>query len=539
MNTADTKKYDFLILGSGIAGCTLALKLASLGQVALVCKETLLDSNTYWAQGGIASVLSDHDNYEHHVQDTLAAGAGLCHEKIVRKVVEAGPKCIQELIDIGVPFTKQFEKNGTEDKCPYHLTKEGGHSARRIIHADDFTGKAVQETLANKVTSNKNITIFEYHMGIDLIVNSKSELVFSSTQVHGAYLLSETDNKIFALLAKCTILATGGQGKLYLYTSNPDIATGDGLAMAWRAGARVANLEFMQFHPTCLYHHLVKNFLVTEALRGEGAFLISKSGHRFMEGVHPLKELAPRDIVARTIDAQMKKTGDSHVFLDISHMNQDFITKHFPGIYKKCMEVGIDITKSPIPVVPAAHYSCGGVITDEWGQTSVDSLWAIGEVACTGLHGANRLASNSLLEGLAFAQFTFEDIQSKWDDISKNIHPKVEKWRLGKDGPVDELAVVSQLWNEIRRTMWNYVGIVRTDKRLERAEARISQISLEMEHYYSNFTPSRSLLEVKNLALVAQLTIKCARMRKESRGIHYSLDHLTTDELKRDSVLLS
>ena len=536
LSVGDDLSFDFLVIGSGIAGAQLALKLAQLGTVAIVCKETLGETNTRYAQGGIAGVFLEHDSYEAHTQDTLVAGAGLCHEEVVRKVVGAGPQSIRELIGMGVQFTPSDEKSPDFE---YHLTREGGHSARRIIHADDMTGEAVQKALTHRLQTHPNVTIFEFHTCIDLIVTDKACPDFSRNRALGAYVLDEKQREVRSFLAKCTFLATGGHGKLYLYTSNPDIASGDGVAMAWRAGARVANLEFMQFHPTCLFSPKEKNFLITEAMRGEGGILLSRKGERFMERVDPRKELAPRDIVARAIDAELKKTGEPHVLLDISHKPAEFIIQHFPNIYSTCLELGIDITKEPIPVVPAAHYSCGGVVTDPRGRTGIKSLWALGEVACTGLHGANRLASNSLLEGLAFAQFIFDDVSLLWDSIKSNPTPKVPKWQLGKACEPDEMTVVSQLWDEIRRTMWNYVGIVRSDKRLARADARIRQISEEIENYYWDVVPSRSLIEVRNLAAVAMLTVKCARARKESRGIHFSLDYPQLDDAscRKDTVL--
>ena len=536
LSVGDDLSFDFLVIGSGIAGAQLALKLAQLGTVAIVCKETLGETNTRYAQGGIASVFLEHDSYESHTQDTLVAGAGLCHEEVVRKVVGAGPQCIRELIGIGVHFTPS---DGKSPDFEYHLTREGGHSARRIIHADDMTGMAVQRALTQKLQEHPNVSVFEFHTCIDLIVTDKACPDFSRNRALGAYVLDERQREVRSFLAKCTFLATGGHGKLYLYTSNPDIASGDGVAMAWRAGARVANLEFMQFHPTCLFSPKEKNFLITEAIRGEGGILLSRKGERFMERVDPRKELAPRDIVARAIDAELKKTGEPHVLLDISHKPSEFVRQHFPNIYSTCLELGIDITKEPIPVVPAAHYSCGGVVTDARGRTGIKSLWALGEVACTGLHGANRLASNSLLEGLAFAQFIFEDVSVLWDSIKSNPIPRVPKWQLGKACEPDEMTVVSQLWDEIRRTMWNYVGIVRSDKRLARADARIRQISEEIENYYWDVVPSRPLVEVRNLAAVAMLTVKCARARKESRGIHFSLDYPQLDDsaFRKDTVL--
>lgn len=530
------QRFDFLIIGAGISGGTLALKLARLGTVALVCKEGLLESNTRYAQGGIASVFLETDSYASHIADTISAGSGICHEKVVDKVVRSGPPLIRELIDMGVGFTTSPEANKSFN---FHLTQEGGHSARRIIHADDVTGKAVQETLADKIRQNKNITVFENHMSIDLIVSDKAAPDFSRNRCMGVYLLNENDAEIFSVVSRATILATGGHGKLYLYTSNPDIATGDGVAMAWRAGARIANLEFMQFHPTCLFSSKNKNYLITEAIRGEGGILLSLKGVRFMEEIHPLKELAPRDIVARAIDSELKKTGETHVLLDISHKPADFIKSHFPNIYKVCLEDGIDITRVPIPVVPAAHYSCGGVVTDPRGRTGVRHLWAIGETACTGLHGANRLGSNSLLEGLAFAEFVYEDIAKNFDELKKSKFPNPPPWSLGKAAEPDEMVVISHLWDEIRRTMWNYVGIVRSESRLARAGARMHQVIKETESFHWDVIPNRNLLEVRNLATVAQLTIKCARARKESRGVHYSLDYPKQDDhnFKKDTVL--
>lgn len=536
LSVGEDLHFDFLVIGSGIAGGTLALKLAQLGSVALICKESLAETNTRYAQGGIAGVFDQSDSYESHTQDTMLAGAGLCHEDIVRKVVAAGPAVINELAALGVHFTT---KSANASDSNFHLTREGGHSERRIIHADDMTGAAVQKTLACKLQENSNIRIFEFHTCIDLIVTDKACPDFSRNRCLGAYVLDENQREVHSFIAKCTFLATGGHGKLYLYTSNPDVASGDGVAMAWRAGARVANLEFMQFHPTCLYSSKEKNFLITEAIRGEGGILISRKGERFMEGVDPRLELAPRDIVARAIDAEIKKTGEPYVLLDISHKPAEFIHQHFPNIYATCLELGIDITREPIPVVPAAHYSCGGVVTDARGRTGIKSLWALGEVACTGLHGANRLASNSLLEGLAFARFIAEDVESLWPSIRQGAQPRVPKWQLGKACEPDEMTVVSQLWDEIRRTMWNYVGIVRSDRRLARADARITQIIDEIENYYWDVVPSRALIEVRNLATVASLTIKCARSRKESRGIHFSLDYPLLDDgnFKKDSVL--
>lgn len=526
---------DFLVIGAGIAGLSLALRLSRLGRVAVLCKKNIEESNTWYAQGGMAAVSLRDDSIDAHVRDTLIAGAGLCHEDVVRRMVEDGPEALRELVELGVPFTV----SDPNSEFGLHLTREGGHSARRVVHATDSTGTAIQQTLIAAVRANSNIEIYEHHMAIDLIVTDKVCPDFSRNRCLGAYVLDQVNCNIFSLIAPATFLATGGHGKLYLYTSNPDLATGDGVAMAWRAGARVANLEFMQFHPTCLYNAREKTFLISEALRGEGAVLLSRTGERFMESVDPRLELAPRDVVARAIDAEIKRTGEPYVLLDITSRGRDFILSHFPNIHSTCAGVGIDITTEPIPVVPAAHYSCGGVVTDLRGRTGIRGLWALGEVACTGFHGANRLASNSLLEGAVSAHTVAADIEEKLVDLRAYPIPQVPRWHLGSACAPDEMVVVTQLWDEIRRTMWNYVGIVRSDKRLARAEMRIRIILEEIENFYWDVWPSRSLLEVRNLAIVAGLTVKCARARKESRGIHYSLDYPYTDDVnfRRDTVL--
>jgi L-aspartate oxidase len=533
----ESLRADFLVLGGGIAGASLALKLATRGTVLLATKDTAHESNTRYAQGGIASVLMTGDSFADHIRDTLVAGAGLCHPDVVKKVVEEGPHAIERLIQLGVPFTPSAE---TGDSFGFHLTREGGHSARRIIHAADLTGAAVQDTLTAALVQNENIQLLEHHMCIDLIVTDKSAPDFSRNRCLGAYLLDEKSQKIHKATAPATFVATGGHGMVYQYTSNPPIATGDGLAACKRAGARVANLEFMQFHPTSLFDRSGRNFLVSEALRGEGGRLFSRDGRRFMEGVHPDLELAPRDVVARAIDNELKKGGEANVFLDISHKGGAFIEAHFPNILSVCLENGIDMRKEPIPVVPAAHYSCGGVVTDARGRTGIKCLWAIGETACTGLHGANRLASNSLLEGLAFAEFAAADVLRNLDHIRSLPMPDVPDWIFGTSWEADEMGVVAHLWDEIRRTMWNYVGIVRTDKRLARAKARILQIMEEIETHYWNFIPNRPLLEVRNLATVAFLTVECARRRKESRGAHFSLDYpqKLPEAETRDTVLV-
>jgi L-aspartate oxidase len=529
-------EFDFLVIGSGIAGASLALKLAGLGRVAILSKDRLIESNSRYAQGGIASVFLSGDSFAAHCSDTLIAGAGICHAETVERVVGAGPNAIRELIDMGVEFTGNDDEHA---EFAYHLTREGGHSARRVIHAADFTGEAVQKTLMQRIESHPNIVPLEYHMCIDLIVTDKACPDFSRNRCLGAYVLNQKTRTIHSLRAKGTFLATGGHGKLYLYTSNPDIATGDGVAMAWRAGARVANLEFLQFHPTCLYSAKEKTFLISEAVRGEGGILLNRAGQRFMDKVDSRRELAPRDIVARAIDAELKRSGEPHVWLDISHRGGDFVKTHFPNIYRRCLDVGIDIAREPIPVVPAAHYSCGGVVTDMRGRTGIKALWALGEVACTGLHGANRLASNSMLEGLAFARFVHEDVRGLWPDLQHFKSPETPVWQLGNACEPDEVVVIQHLWDEIRRMMSNYVGIFRSDKRLARADARVQIILQDIETYYWNALPSRDLLEVRNLATVAMLTIRCARARKESRGIHYTIDHPEVDDgrFKKDTVL--
>jgi L-aspartate oxidase len=528
---------DFLVIGGGISGASLALKLAEHGSVLLATKETLYESNTRYAQGGIASVLLDDDSFEAHLTDTMVAGAGLCHEEVVRRVVQGGPAVIQQLIKYGVPFTTS---SGVDQSSSfeYHLTREGGHSARRIIHSADLTGDAVQRTLEQRIRQHPAITVLEQSMCLDLIVTDKVAPDFARNRCLGAYLLNVSERRIQVAAAGATFVATGGHGKVYLYSSNPGIATGDGLAACRRAGARIANLEFMQFHPTTIFHPKAGNFLISEALRGEGAILLSRDGKRFMEGVHPDLELAPRDIVSRAIDSQLKTSGDSHVLLDISHKPAEFVEGHFPNILAFCLTLGIDIRKEPIPVVPAAHYSCGGVVTDIRGRTGIKGLWAIGEVACTGLHGANRLASNSLLEGLVFAEWAAQDAAQAMAHLKSLGRPEITDWEFGTAWEADEMGVVSHLWDEIRRTMWNYVGIVRTDKRLDRAKARLLQVSEEIETHYWNFIPNRALIEVRNLASVALLTVECARRRKESRGAHCSLDYPHTLPVGRDTVLV-
>jgi len=522
-------KSDYLVIGSGIAGLSFSLKAALKGSVTIVTKKETMDTSTNYAQGGIASVLGPNDSFDLHIKDTLESGAGLCNEQVVRMVVTNGPDMIKELISLGVNFSHNKIQADTLD-----LTKEGGHSRRRIVHTKDLTGQEVERALIYNVEKNDNIQIYENHMVIDLITTSKFIKRGLSTNetketCWGAYVLDIITGEVRIFLSRVIVLATGGAGKVYLYTSNPDIATGDGVAIGYRAGAKVANMEFVQFHPTCLYHPIEKNFLISESVRGEGGRLINKKGDHFMEHYHPLKDLALRDVVARSIDAELKKSGDECVYLDISHRSRDFIKSRFPNIYMKCLELNIDITKEPIPVVPAAHYMCGGITTDTQGRTNITNLYAIGEVACTGLHGANRLASNSLLEALVFSQSAFEDSAKIITDTDDYKFPSIPLWDTGSATDSDESVVVSHNWDEVRRMMWNYVGIVRTDKRLVRAMRRIKNIQQEIKDYYWDFIITRNLLELRNLAEVAELIITSASMRKESRGLHYNLDYLERD----------
>jgi len=507
-------QFDTLIIGSGLAGMALAIKLADHQKVGIITKRSLLDGASGQAQGGIAAVLSRDDSLDAHIQDTLTAGAGLCNEATTRYVVEHGKAAIDWLIDQGVPFSRDSSSG-----MSYHLTREGGHSRRRIIHAADATGHAVQETLAALVLKHPNITVLENHLSIDLITGRKIGL--PDKRCYGAYALKNLSDEVITIAAQDTILATGGTGKVYLYTTNPDTATGDGIAMAWRAGCRVANMEFVQFHPTCLYHPHAKSFLISEAVRGEGGILKLPDGTRFMPWHDERAELAPRDVVARAIDFEMKKHGLDCVYLDISHQSVEFLQEHFPTIYARCLNLGINISKEPIPVVPAAHYTCGGVVADLHARTDVENLYAVGETAYSGLHGANRLASNSLLECLVFADAAVSDILGK----PCRALPALPDWDESRVTDADEQIVIAHNWVELRHFMWDYVGIVRTNKRLQRAQHRIQLLQDEIHEYYSNFHVSSDLLELRNLVMNAELIVQSALSRHESRGLHFSKDY--------------
>jgi L-aspartate oxidase len=530
---------DILVIGSGLAGLGYALKVADFARVNLVTKRGLTDTSTKMAQGGIAAVLGPDDRFEYHIQDTLTTGEGLSHPDIVELVVRQGPARIRELIDLGAHFDIGKD-NG------YDLGREGGHSHRRVIHSQDMTGAEVERILVEKVLAHPNIQVYENHMGVNLItlervVRQGRVVTEAERTCLGAYILNKATGQVDSFMAHITLLATGGAGKVYLYTSNPDIATGDGIAMAYRAGAWIGNMEFVQFHPTCLYHPAAKNFLISEALRGEGAILIDHKGKAFMEQYHALKDLAPRDTVARAIDLEMKKTGADCVYLDISHKPADFVRSRFPNIYQECLKYGVDITAEPIPVVPAAHYMCGGVVTDIWGRTNISNLYAVGEVSMTGLHGANRLASNSLLEALVFSHQAAQAARETLPELLSKPTVPVAAWDTYGAKDSEEGVVVSHSWDEIRRFMWNYVGIVRSDSRLLRAQDRIGPILKEINEYYWKFLITSDLLELRNIAYVADLIIRMALRRKESRGLHYTLDYPRVDDenFHQDTVISS
>ncbi len=528
----ETAKSDILIIGSGAAGLSLALTLSKNLTVNIISKGLLTESSSLYAQGGIAAVFKDNDSFESHISDTITAGAGLCSPEAVAYTVEHGPEAIRWLSQVGVDFTRLNESNQNKSNLGessattspnYHLTKEGGHSHRRVVHADDATGRAVEMTLEHQVLHHPNIKVHEKHLAIDLITSHKIGEQTLTPRCYGAYVYDRHNKQVITFSARIVILATGGASKVYLYTSNPDSSTGDGIAMAWRAGCQIANMEFNQFHPTCLYHPDAKSYLITEAVRGEGGHLLLPDGSRFMERFDSRQELAPRDIVARAIDHEMKRLGSDSVFLDISHKPADFIKQHFPTIYQKCLEFGYDMTREPIPVVPAAHYTCGGVMTDLDARTDVDSLYAIGETACTFLHGANRMASNSLLECIVFAMSAAKHINHTIDSIEPP--PTLPPWDDSRVTDSDEEVVVSHNWDELRRFMWDYVGIVRSTKRLQRAKNRSQLLLREIDEYYGNFRVTNDLIELRNLATVADLIIDAALSRKESRGLHYTLDY--------------
>jgi L-aspartate oxidase len=526
------KEYDFVVIGSGIAGLSFALKAAKHGSVAVITKRKGADTNTAWAQGGIACVTSDEDSFDLHVRDTLQAGAGLCDEAVVRTIVTEGPERILELAGLGVHFDER-EVSGHRE---LDLGKEGGHSKRRVLHVRDATGKEIEKVLLRELGRQSDVQLLENHMAVDLITTAKLGFA-SEDHCLGVYVLDEKTGDVEAIRSDRIVLATGGCGKVYLYTTNPDVATGDGVAIAWRAGVEIVNMEFIQFHPTCLFHPQAKSFLISEAVRGEGGTLRNDRGDDFMQRYDPRGSLAPRDIVARAIDAEMKRSGAKCVFLGITHRSPEFIRERFPHIYQTCLRFGIDMSKQAIPVVPAAHYQCGGIKTDVNGATSLPGLYAIGEVACTGLHGANRLASNSLLEGLVVAH------RAAVATVRTRSTPKqkipLREWQSGNVQDVDELVVIYHNWDEIRRLMWDYVGIVRTDKRLQRASARLRNLQREIREFYWNFKVSVDLLELRNLVAVAALIVDSALWRKESRGLHYTLDYPQIDDHQfRSNTLL-
>lgn len=530
------RTYDVVIVGSGAAGLTAALKLAPHLRVAVLSKGMMSGGSTRWAQGGIAAVMEATDSIQSHIDDTLVAGAGLCDEEAVRFVVERGKDAINGLVGLGVEFDRTADAP-KEDGYDYHLTREGGHSHRRIIHAADATGKAVQKTLNERVLEEPNIDVYENHVAIDVITNRHLKHEASYTdQAHGVYVLNMEKGRVETFSARSTIIATGGASRVYLYSSNPDASTGDGIAMAWRAGCRVTNMEFNQFHPTCLYHPDAKTFLITEAMRGEGAVLRGSDGERFMERYDERAELAPRDIVARAIDSEMKRTGADNVWLDITHKDADFVVSHFPNIYRHCLKLGIDITTDHIPVVPAAHYTCGGIEVDAHARTDLDQLYAIGECSHTGLHGANRMASNSLLECLVTGDAAAEDILLRQDNSPPPALAR--EWDESQVTDSDEEVVVSHNWKELRRFMWDYVGIVRTDKRLERAKRRVDLLSGEIQDYYGNFRVTPDLLELRNLVTVADLIVRSAQQRKESRGLHFTADYPDMLDDPTDTTLI-
>ena len=533
---SEALEFDFLVIGSGLAGLSYALRVAEHGHVGLITKRELADSATAWAQGGIAAVLGDDDSFEEHALDTHTAGAGLCHPDVVNRVVEQGPASIDALLKYGVEFDRASAETALETGTPFDMTREGGHSQRRILHNRDATGAEIESALIRRVKTHPQIDIFDHHCAVDLLTTHKLGRT-EPNRALGAYVLDVNTGEVERFLAKITLLATGGAGKVYLYTSNPDVASGDGMAMAYRAGATLANMEFFQFHPTCLYHPQAKSFLITEAVRGEGGILRRVDGEAFMPGYHELADLAPRDIVARAIDTELKRSGDDHVALDITHRKPEYVRNRFPTIFQRCIEYGIDMTRDPIPVVPAAHYCCGGVRTNKDGETDLPNLFASGEVSHTGLHGANRLASNSLLECLVYSHAAAAASIARVGDIPPP--GDVPGWESGDATESHEAVVITQNWDEIRRAMWNYVGIVRSNKRLERAHRRIKMLTEEINEYYWSFKITPDVVELRNLATVSHLVIRAAQFRGESRGLHYTLDHPDRNDadFSRDTLL--
>jgi len=533
---ADAYEFDFLVIGSGLAGMHYALRVAEVGEVAIITKREATDSATDWAQGGIAAVMHPDDSFDEHVSDTMKAGAGLCREPIVRHVIERGPAAIASLQKNGVEFDPPRDSERGGDDAPFDLTREGGHSQRRILHRKDATGREIERSLLARVRAHPRIRLFEDHCAIDLLTAYKTGRA-EKNRALGAYVLEASTGEVHAFKAPITLMATGGAGKVYLYTSNPDVASGDGIAMAFRAGATLANMEFMQFHPTCLFNPQAKSFLITEAVRGEGGILRRQDGQAFMADYHEMRDLAPRDVVARAIDTELKRSGDEYVELDITAKDPAFVRGRFPMIFERCLQYGIDITRDPIPVVPAAHYCCGGVRTDLNGESDLQNLFAAGEVGSTGLHGANRLASNSLLEAIVYAESAAQESIRRLEDVE--APGEVPAWQHGEATPIDEAVVITQNWDEIRRFMWNYVGIVRSDRRLRRAQYRINMLREELNEYYWNFRVTPELLELRNLATVAELIIRSAAFRKESRGLHYNLDYPERDDARfgRDTLI--
>lgn len=519
------REYDFIVVGTGISGLSFALKAAASGKVAILTKRRPEISNTAWAQGGISCVADPQDSFEAHIADTIGAGAGLCEKNVVDTIIRSAPAAIEEMITHGVNFDR--EENGS-----FSLGREGGHTQRRILHARDTTGREISEKLLAAASREKNIDILENHFAIDLVTTAKLGLTGEENRIVGLYALDEACGKIITFRSEKIILCTGGSGRVYLYTTNPEVATGDGVAMAYRAGATVANMEFIQFHPTCLYHHELQNFLISEAVRGEGGVLIGKDGREFMSEYDSRGSLAPRDIVAQAIDHEIKRTGGPCVYVDISHRGKSYIKERFPNIYETCLSVGIDAAHKPIPVVPAAHYQCGGIQTSIDGATSINGLYAVGEVACTGLHGANRLASNSLLEGAVVAARCFEHAINYQVSGHQSKNYNIPDWISGDAEDVDELVVIYHNWDEIRRLMWDYVSIVRTDKRLKRAATRLQNLRREVQEFYWNFKICPELLELRNLVETASLIVKCAQRRQESRGLHYTLDFPKSNDVK-------